>query len=347
MRDWYFNAGIVGFLRVVSDDCEDLSNCAFVQNNSLIIGENYIEFDGKVLEEFVEKFYRLAFLDLFNIKPYLHKLQNIIEDLSKNQGKFNLKEALKNLDKFPFKNFSSLYQIGFYQLNSVEDLKTQVQKNLDKFESYTSERFYNELISFPEGTVYIKDYFLPLKFKGICGLDKLPEYINEIIHINDEKKLKNGEICLSCQERKVVPSFEFSNSISNVIGFNKDNSNWVWGYKPSKLNLCGVCALIYSCAFLAFAYITKKSGSNYLNYFYFLNYNTDVNSLYRELNKFNELLHSKDTSSLYVMIKQTILLIKKQQIQKIAENIHFLEIAESEILGGQSTSVLSALLKWA
>ncbi|MGC8706323.1 MAG: hypothetical protein ACP5SC_04775, partial [Desulfurella sp.] len=61
LRDWYYNAGIVGFLKVISDgnlDIEKLKDFG----DKLYIGEDYIEFDLSILDNFEEKFYRQIFL---------------------------------------------------------------------------------------------------------------------------------------------------------------------------------------------------------------------------------------------------------------------------------------------
>lgn len=55
MRDWYFNAGIVGFLNIITDG-KELDSIPY-----LTIGENYIEFSDEIFEGFEEKFSKYAF----------------------------------------------------------------------------------------------------------------------------------------------------------------------------------------------------------------------------------------------------------------------------------------------
>lgn len=294
LRDWYYNAGIIGFLNIIAND-EDID---FNNIQSLTVGENYIEFDNNIFDDFEEKFKRYAFLKFFNIQAYLSRFK-------KNQ-------------------------------NSSLDLKLQNFIDSEKIESYTKKQIYKILNSNTEGEKWVKD-FINLKFKGICEYSKISEYINKIKSIKQSKDIKTDDLCLSCQERK--SEYEFNNNVSNIIGFNKDNSNWIWGFKPSKLKICPVCAIIYSCAFASFAYVLKKTDKKYLNFFYFPNENVDVKTLFNTVRMFNLMLDNiQNTSNLfYVMIKQTVEHISKRQLQNIVENINFIEIVENPMLSGQST----------
>jgi len=62
LRDWYFNAGIIGFLTIAADGKEIYSL------PSLTVGENYIEFDNEIFDSFEDKFIKYGFLKFFNIQ---------------------------------------------------------------------------------------------------------------------------------------------------------------------------------------------------------------------------------------------------------------------------------------
>ncbi len=179
--------------------------------------------------------------------------------------------------------------------------------------------------------------FIGRKFKGVCSYDSMSKYIKKMKTVNNSKKLKNNDLCPSCQERKA--EYEFNNAISNIIGFNKDNSNWIWGFKASKLKICPLCALIYNCGFASFAYISKKVDDRWLNYFYFPNENTKVKTLFETVTAFNLMLDNIEDNSnlLYAMVKQTVEHIAINQQQSIAENINFIEVVDNPILAGQSS----------
>ena len=172
--------------------------------------------------------------------------------------------------------------------------------------------------------------------KGITSTGNIKTYFQTIL-LDETKKIKNNELCLSCQNKKATQ--EINNSISNIIGFNKDNSNWLWGYQSNKSKVCDLCALIYNSALLAFSSISKKVDKDYLNYFYALNYNTGVHELYQKNREFKLIveMNQSEHKPFFVMVKQTVATIRQQHLKNIQENIHFIEIEESKILGGQST----------
>lgn len=55
LSDWLFNAGIIGFLNIISNkkDIDEIEN--------ITIAENYIEFDRAILKGFSQKYFQTAF----------------------------------------------------------------------------------------------------------------------------------------------------------------------------------------------------------------------------------------------------------------------------------------------
>ncbi len=89
MRDWYFNAGIIGFLATVADEKP------VAEIDGLVIGDNFIEFENKVLEDFEEKFVKQAFFRFFKKGAYISRLEKHLKDVEK---KKDIKpESLKKL----------------------------------------------------------------------------------------------------------------------------------------------------------------------------------------------------------------------------------------------------------
>jgi len=77
MRDWFFNAGIIGFLQVVSDG-KDIGEITGVN-----IGENYIEFESDILNNFYETFIKLSFLKMFKKEAYIAgRLNKAVKELN-------------------------------------------------------------------------------------------------------------------------------------------------------------------------------------------------------------------------------------------------------------------------
>lgn len=55
-REWFYNAGIIGFLRILEHSQKDFVN----------IQENYIEFDTKDLKDFAQDYFQY-FFDIYNV----------------------------------------------------------------------------------------------------------------------------------------------------------------------------------------------------------------------------------------------------------------------------------------
>ncbi|MCM8822545.1 MAG: type I-B CRISPR-associated protein Cas8b1/Cst1 [Candidatus Omnitrophica bacterium] len=335
LRDWYFNAGIIGFLKIIADGrkLEDISY--------LVFGENYIEFNDDIFNGFEEKFIKHVFLKFFNVEAYLKRLQKAQQDLKDKKTKINQKQIVKKIgeiEKPPYKDFLKLLKIDISINKSVDNFIANLENAKKYIKSLNKETIFEKLNSIPEGRKSLQK-FSEEKLKGLSSYKKerISEYIKKLKKTNPSKKLKNNKLCPSCQERKA--EVDFNNAVSNIIGFNKDNSNWIWGFKSAKLNICPLCAIIYICAFASFWYISKKVDKNYLNYFYFPNANTTVKNLYEEIKEFNLVLDNiqDNNDMLYEMIKHTVVHIVRKQSKSIAENINFIEIADNPILAGQSS----------
>ncbi len=333
LRDWYFNAGIIGFLTIVADG-KGLNSLP-----SLAIGENYIEFDNNIFDGFEDKFTKYGFLKFFNIQAYLQRIQKVYRGLTDRKSKITpekIAKKIEEIEKPPYKDFLKLLDIPIEGYQTVEDFLYNLENAKTIIESLPKEEIYNRLNSTDKGKESLNG-FVGWRFKGVCSHNSILEYINKIKSTNLLKKPKNNDLCPSCQERKA--EYEFNNAVSNIIGFNKDNSNWVWGFKASKLKICPLCAIIYNCAFVSFAYILRKVEGNYLNYFYFPNEDTEVETLFETVTKFNLMLDNIQDSSnpLYAMIKQTVEHIVAKRTRSIVENVNFIEIADNPMLAGQSS----------
>jgi len=333
LRDWYFNARIIGFLTIAADGKEIYSL------PSLTVGEIYIEFDNEIFDSFEDKFIKYGFLKFFNIQAYLQRIQKVYKELTDRKSKITTEKIAKKIEEIekpPYKDFLKLLDIPIKGYQTVEDFLYNLENTKTIIESLPKEEIYNILSSTDKGKESLNG-FVEWRFKGVCSHDSISEYINKIKNTNLLKKPKNNDLCISCQERKA--EYEFNNAVSNIIGFNKDNSNWIWGFKASKLKICPLCAIIYNCAFVSFVYVLKKVEGNYLNYFYFPNEDTEVKTLFETVTKFNLMLDNIQDSSnpLYSMIKQTVEHIVAKQIKSIIENINFIEIADNPILAGQSS----------
>ena len=76
-KDWYYNAGIVGFLYVLGDGEVNIEKVVSSYKGSLIIRDNYLEFDPSILDVFFEKYKKLAFVKLFDLDSYKKRLKSL------------------------------------------------------------------------------------------------------------------------------------------------------------------------------------------------------------------------------------------------------------------------------
>jgi len=333
LRDWYFNAGIIGFL-TISADGEELNDVP-----SLSINENFIEFDNDIFEGFEQKFIKHSFLKFFNTQAYLLRLQKAHKDITTKKAKINTEQMAKKIaeiEKSPYKDFLKLLNIPITEYQSMEDFIANLENAENSIKALHKEQIFKILNSSSDGKASLNN-FIGWRFNGVCSYESILEYINKIKDTDNSKQLKNNDLCLSCQERRA--EYEFNNAVSNIIGFNKDNSNWIWGYKSSKLKICPLCALIYNCTFASFAYISKKVDDKWLNYFYFANENINARSLFETVTKFNLVIENiaDNSNILFAMVKQTVEHIMAKQSGSIVENINFIEIVDNPILAGQNS----------
>lgn len=346
LRDWYFNAGIVGFLRVVSDDAQtadDLKKSPAVKDGHLVIGDNYIEFDSEVLDGFEEKFIRMAFEHLFEhqLHSYKRRIASCLNEINGEEEKAenNLEFKRTNVTNLKTKHsLSGKVMLAFFEelnngIDKIKDLvefKKKLDKTYDLIQNLSSKQFYK---SYHSGSFI--GYFLSVYLeKRLVSYQSFLKYIHSIRNIDTQKEIKNNDKCLSCQTRSAKGGYELSNSISNVIAFNSDNSNWIWGHEANNMKLCGVCALIYSCAVLAFVPFSKGQEQSW----YSINNNSNINELFGATLLFINLFAREPAQNqpFSQTIRQTVIELTQKQAQSVIRNINFIEMKEGGI-GGQSS----------
>jgi CRISPR-associated protein Cst1 len=322
LRDWYYNAGIVGFLKVISDGNLDIERLKDF-GDKLYIGEDYIEFDLNILDNFEEKFYRQIFLKYFDLKQYQARINKALKDEKNNQVE-KISKILKEIDKYPFQG---LYRLLGYSLETYDDIVNYKEK----INELTKEQIYD--YDKAKGGAFATN-FIKNATKGIVGISNLNKYLKSVKSVSFKLRKDTDKPCISCQERK--REFDLTNAISNIIGFNSDNSNWVWGFDSNKVKLCSICSLIYLCASVSLVF--HKKGSNYKYCFYFINHNRSIRKLVDSYNGFQGQVNIKvDNDEIYpVMVKEAVKFVKEEQANQTLQNISFIEIQENN-MGGQST----------
>ncbi|HPD57897.1 MAG TPA: type I-B CRISPR-associated protein Cas8b1/Cst1 [Smithellaceae bacterium] len=333
MRDWFFNAGIIGFLQVVSEG-KDIENISDVN-----IGDNYIEFDDNALDDFGPKFIKQSFLLFFNKYFLISKLNKSIKNIDeviqkKTKGK-PVKKEIEFINKFPYSGFISLIDKRLDDKLDPTTYTNICHEIIRHLEEHTDLQIYSTLMLSDGGNAFIKE-FVTNNLIGVTtdprnrarAFDKISEFIQAIKEMDYARTVQNESKCVSCQNEKVKGAEVFSTAISGIIGFNKDNSNWVWGFKDSKAKICNLCALIYNIAFLSFAYIYAGERK-----FFFVNYNSTVLGQWKTIQRFILEIKKHHEKPAYAMIKETVRIIRDHQMRNIRENVNFIEIPESTVKG--------------
>ena len=333
MRDWFFNAGIIGFLQIACDG-NDVD-----KKPDINIFDNFIEFDDSALDDFGAKFIKQSFLLFFNKYFVINKLNKSIKNIDeviqkKTKGK-PVKKEIEYLNKFPYSGFVSLIDRRIDDKLEPTTYKNICNEIVKHLEEHTDLQIYNTLILSDEGNAFIKE-FVTNNLVGVTTdprnrgrvFDKISEFTQAIKAMDYTSTFLNESKCVSCQNEKIKGVEVFSTAISGIIGFNKDNSNWVWGFKDSKAKICNLCALIYNIAFLSFAYIYAGERK-----FFFINYNSTVRVQWESIRRFILEIKKHHQKPAYAMIKETVRIIRDHQIRSIKENVNFIEIPESSVKG--------------
>jgi len=327
LRDWYYNAGIIGFLRVLYGDSIEFDDKNKKKlkgfGDKLEIGENYIEFDLDIINDFKDKFYKQLFLKYFDLNRYQRYIQKRIDNLLNSKQECTIENVLGKIET------SNNYE-------NILDYK-------EKINSYTKEQIYSEI----KATKFFESFIENLT-KGIITLrnSSQSESSDNLLDRNLKKieecdyKLDghaNKKVCAVCQERK--SDFIISNSLSNIIGFNADNINWIWGFNAEKAQVCPICSLIYLSASVGLIY--QKYG----NFFYFVNHNKSVSGLINSYNLLESAINKEalerkgNAFNVYpVLVKESVKLVMKDQAKQSLNNITFVEVQLSSIQPSQGTT---------
>lgn len=336
LRDWYYNAGIIGFLNVLSKGQINIEDIRNQFNDKIKIGENFIEFDTEILNGFYENYELMAFDIFFDIDNYKERINNLIKKIENPNQKItqkllqetalNGKIVNKFIKEIYNKNLKEIFS-GNNILNEVNEVKSKLDSLIGNNDTYTKLKGKN--------SDFI-NYFLENEVaRRICSYKNISEYVQKLLTEEIETN-NNNQRCYSCSQYK--KSYDLSNAISQVLGFNSDNSNWIWGFKGSKVQICPLCALIYSCALHGMVFLNRKVENDYKTFFYALNRNTDVSTLYGSFWNFKKEIEKKENQNkpFYTIMIEVVLQLIKQRAQSFLENVNFIEISESDF-GGQST----------
>lgn len=279
LEDWLLNSGLVGFYNIL-----------YKSKDTVTIGENYLEFDIEVLNNFEEKYFS-----------------------------YFISEYEKNLTWYKIVSFEDI--IYTYERNKFEEFDDKGLESINKYISDTAKRFIKsnsyiaafELLGIKEEMQSLEKELMPLKLKkGQSLQDAIPDAVKtfnilkKIISYLKKEEVKryvaaknvmysiikngwNGVCFLNPQTKEkdmykdykeyfVNPAIEYFNAdktsykyncfacdkkmkdmkndlaFLNEIGFDVNRkSSHVWDFN-NDIAVCPICKLVYSCAPAGFSY---------------------------------------------------------------------------------------------
>lgn len=208
LREWFFNAGIVGFIRILKHN----------QNNFVQIGENYIEFDTKDLKNFHHDYFNY-FFDVYNLgnktKERIEKSFDKIERLIRTESK----------DKIEEKNKKEIIKV------EKKYIKTIIKGQMDKIKKFDEEAYQNILEQYNaiDGVSQIEQSEDLRQIQEVITCELLKDSINKRLTMNLFKSILSKNYfgqpsflnvvksALSIEEQKEVM---YKDYISNIIETN-------------------------------------------------------------------------------------------------------------------------------
>lgn len=296
LGDWLKNASILGLLKVLESKTTN--------TNEIIIKNNYIEFDSKLLDNFEESYFSKLIeankkhLSWFTIINYEQELDNFeIEGMNeKNLERFN-----KILEDIKTKIKSNSYKSAYSLLENSSFIEKS-EKNLNKIKLKKNENLINhkeEFLALKKALKEIITYMkLPevkriiaaknvmyeiiqpfwtnvsflLKTKNKDDMYKLykEDFIEPLISFNDKDKSKAKYNCFTC-ENKILKlnkpdAFDLTWLVKTGVDMSRKSSHF-WNMNGDAF-ICPICNLIYSCLPLGFNFLKGKG--------IFINNNQDV-----------------------------------------------------------------------
>jgi len=330
LSDWLFNAGILGFIRILSfENTNQISD-------TIEVCDTYIEFNREVFEGFTNKFFETAFRfhgKYDSIKDCLNNIKNEVDNVLENGSVDSIGRRLRidrpneetivkalvaeignrwkgvayeTFFKIKKSELDSLDRIGLLVNDMLNVLREEreffVEKEVQTFLRgiIGSGSFLNKSVASNQKNTFKKDFETPL----ISGSNKV------------EKKFN----CIHCNSRKAKKDTIFSTGLVFYQGLNKDSVNFVWDFDP-KLPLCEICELIYFCHWAGF---TKGfDNKSYL----FVNDDSSLQELWGKNQLLTqELLKDKKENVLINYFHE--LLVRQEQISSTytLQNIAFIEV---------------------
>ncbi|BAL80395.1 type I-B CRISPR-associated protein Cas8b1/Cst1 [Caldisericum exile] len=333
LSDWLFNAGIIGFLKIMTNDN--------IEDQKIVtIGENYIEFERESIKGFSEKYFNTAFKQYGRYDRTLQTLKEFLEDLRNVRDSKNLEtisrkyEVDKNnlgleLPLYLFNRFKNKFPY-FKFLNNVLPDDEEIKKDPNKVEKIFEEvaaleekhkEIYQKILE-NDVRSYLKNIYGQKSFlNNSIRTGIFNKFYNDFEKpiVENTVKQESELYCVNCG-RPAKKDTSFDTGISPFFGINKDASNFLWKFN-TKLPLCEICELIYFCSFAALTpsvYTKDKT-------FYFVNSDSSVIDLYQK-NRLLSLVLKKEGNPILDFFPELIIELQKEKAYFSLRNIALIEL---------------------
>jgi len=342
LQEWFYNAGIVGLLRLLGGeavDGEKLLNRDGLPIEGVRIGENYIEVERELFKDFARKYY---------LEAAKREVENSgIDELKVKEDAKALKALKDRINQLIKKLFPYLQdqvklpsRIGQKNLQEAKEL---LKKALIRLREEKEKLVRGELpLEFfePAGKAWLRN-FVPSQGGGnkiSDGYEVVKQRIEEKLLLPDSVffEFNSRKVpCTLCQERLSVKDLTFGKSISDLVGFNQYNINFLHFtsltlIKSNKgLPICPVCQTVV--ALLPLGVVRFNTS------FLFANTTSSVRELFGDNQRLKGLLSS--SSPFLEFFAQKVL---EKEVQS-ASFISLLGTSIIEMELGSSTPKVKAL----
>ncbi|GAB6183002.1 type I-B CRISPR-associated protein Cas8b1/Cst1 [Thermodesulfovibrio hydrogeniphilus] len=313
LGDWLYNAGIVGFLKIF----EKTGDKGLIKINT-----NYISFSLDILKNFHERYFQYIYPQANKITSKISELQQLLSS-EKIQEKDiqevkRLTESSKILKEDP-DIFVIIHEIK--REKEIQTIKKLIQKLIEAlykhWEKYKDLYAKYYLLSFYEGKS-IFNQAVKTKIKEKFKKD----FIDPLFIFESQRKRKETVYCIVCNERIAKKDTLFDEGTFKVSGESiKECKNFYWNLNPNT-PLCGLCELIYLCAFAGFLNLSLLGERNsYL----FVNFDATVEGLYKYNKMLENFVFTSSDNPFKSIIRNILLDYQQKRSRWTLANILFVE----------------------
>ena len=327
IADWLYNAGIVGFLKVLGG--REITGGKLLDESKreikgVRVGDNYVEFERETVRGYTEKFLKEAAERhyRFYIKPYFKNIfpGSTPSDL---ENAKKLREKLQNFaKKLEFK-----VEIPKITKKEFEEKLGELLSKFEELEEYLKEIPEKEIYNFAKS--WLTKGFYHSNFTRSLSEELIRQKVEEPV-LNPPQPFTLGrgkkkvEVpCTVCSERAARENINYSTTLSSFAGFNKDNINFIYLYtKNRQLPICEICNLILFSAPLGLIPV----GNYYDNRFIFINNSSSVKELFEDNRRLENILSREKDNFLVEFFTEKVILAHEETSPLTLSGISVIEL---------------------